>query len=102
MQSSYLHCVQYEVQLFLYLYNLNKMDLETAEEKIISRKLDNVPVGQIARELVLWDNMSEDEAEKLVSETEPSDDDMSAKSLFNKKYSELNENELEEMELYDV
>ena len=75
---------------------------ETVEEKIISRKLDNVPVGQIARELVLWDNMSEDEAEKMVSETEPSDNDMSAKSLFNKKYSELNENELEEMELYDV
>lgn len=79
-----------------------KDTVETSEEKIISRKLDNVPVGQIARELVLWDNMSEDEAEKMVSETEPSDDDMSAKSLFNKKYSELNENELAEMELYDV
>lgn len=84
-------------------YKPDQKDIvETAEEKIISRKLDNVPVGQIARELVLWDNMSEDEAEKMVSETEPSDNDMSAKSLFNKKYSELNENELEEMELYDV
>ena len=79
-----------------------KNTVETAEEKIISRKLDGTPVGQIARELVLWDNMSEDEAEKMVSETEPSDNDMSAKSLFNKKYSELNENELAEMELYDV
>jgi len=79
-----------------------KDTVETSEEKIISRKLDGTPVGQIARELVLWDNMSEDEAEKMVSETEPSDNDMSAKSLFNKKYSELNENELAEMELYDV
>lgn len=90
-------------QLVAESYKPDQKDtVETAEEKIISRKLDNVPVGQIARELVLWDNMSEDEAEKMVSETEPSDNDMSAKSLFNKKYSELNENELEEMELYDV
>tara|TARA_B110000495_G_scaffold155313_1_gene138624 strand:+ start:1696 stop:3579 length:1884 start_codon:yes stop_codon:yes gene_type:complete len=76
--------------------------VETSEEKIISRKLGNVPVGQIARELVLWDNMSAEEAEKMVSETEPNDNDITAQSLFNKKYSELNNNELAEMELYDV
>jgi len=84
-------------------YQPDQKDMvETSEEKIISRKLANIPVGQIARELVLWDNMSAEEAEKMVSETEPNDNDITSQSLFNKKYSELNNNELAEMELYDV
>jgi hypothetical protein len=76
--------------------------IETAEEKIISRKLDGTPVGQIARELVLWNDFSEERATKLVGEVEPSDNDMVAKTLFNKRYSECNESEIQEMELYDA
>jgi hypothetical protein len=76
--------------------------VETVEDKIISRKLDGTPVGQIARELVLWNNFSEENATKIVGEVEPSDNDMVANTLFNKRYSECNESEIQEMELYDA
>ena len=75
--------------------------VETIEEKIISRKLDNIPVGQIARELILWNDFTEEHAIKLVGEVFPSDEDMIAKTLFNKRYSECNESEIQEMGLYD-
>lgn len=70
------------------------------QERIIDRKLAGVKSDGIIHELMLWENMSEEQATKAVESTEIPVMDSVSFSLFNKKYSELNEVEQQEIKLY--
>ena len=70
------------------------------QEKIIDRKLAGVKSDGIVHELMLWENMSEEQATKAVESTEIPVMDSVSFSLFNKKYSELTEVERQEIKLY--
>ena len=70
------------------------------QEKIIDRKLAGVKSDGIVHELMLWENMSEEQATKAVESTEIPVMDSVSFSLFNRKYSELNEVERQEIKLY--
>ena len=70
------------------------------QERIIDRKLAGVKHDGIIHELMLWENMSEEQATKAVESTEIPVMDSVSFSLFNKKYSELNEVEQQEIKLY--
>jgi len=70
------------------------------QDRIIDRKLAGVKSDGIIHELMLWENMSEEQATKAVESTEIPVMDSVSFSLFNKKYSELNEVEQQEIKLY--
>lgn len=70
------------------------------QEKIIDRKLSGVKSDGIVHELMLWENMSEEQATKAVESTEIPIMDSVSFSLFNKKYSQLTEVEKQEIKLY--
>ena len=70
------------------------------QEKIIDRKLAGVKSDGIVDELMLWENMSEEQATKAVESTEIPVMDSVSFSLFNRKYSELTEVERQEIKLY--
>ena len=74
--------------------------LSTVQQKIVDRKLDGVRNESIIHELKIWDNMSEEQAKKAVETTEIPLQDSIAHTLFNKKYTECNENEIQELKIY--
>jgi hypothetical protein len=77
-----------------------KESLSIVQQKIVDRKLDGVRNESIIHELKIWNDMDEEQAKKAVETTEIPLQDSIAYTLFNKKYAECNENEIQELKIY--
>ncbi len=72
---------------------------QTAEETIYDRKLDGHHEDKIARELLIYHDIEYEDAIEKIRSIEVNGNDITAKTLFGKKFADCNEAEISQMKV---